>query len=435
MSALARMPDRPDSPDRSEWPPELGAALASQLAWERARKAREAEQAASEAPERWTPPAELDDGGARLARARELLCPGARFEGTIAIPGSERTGRECYRLWVVAQDGEALLCRHAGYGDEQFCELETVCTGLLDLAQGAVRGTVAQLRSSEDGFFFPSSEVTHTFDLVRCDESAAATVLCARFFEAAAARAEAWAAWGLHPAASRWLLSAAVRAVAAGGPAAGEDTRVAARVALPDVFTEAELLAERECCRLRRLAQRLDAEVFVDAAAKRQALEDLRRKGCSRAGAHEATDVASRRLQGLYQLLPFFLHSLVEAGHEHIHACVEKAELRLMMSFGRLDKALQSAQERLPRDTLESWRVAAAPPDAICAVCCAGIGDGEAVLKLPCSHVFHEACIAEWLHRSPACPSCRARHAGEEAEETESVIELQVNIPDVQGAS
>ena len=42
--------------------------------------------------------------------------------------------------------------------------------------------------------------------------------------------------------------------------------------------------------------------------------------------------------------------------------------------------------------------------------CCICIDDhviGSTVVKLPCGHLFHEACIAEWLRKSCMCPVCR----------------------------
>lgn len=45
-----------------------------------------------------------------------------------------------------------------------------------------------------------------------------------------------------------------------------------------------------------------------------------------------------------------------------------------------------------------------------CAVCVESIFAGEEVLRLPCSHRFHKACVVRWLESSsfqPSCPLCK----------------------------
>ncbi|WVZ90956.1 hypothetical protein U9M48_037206 [Paspalum notatum var. saurae] len=49
---------------------------------------------------------------------------------------------------------------------------------------------------------------------------------------------------------------------------------------------------------------------------------------------------------------------------------------------------------------------------AECAIClerCGGPDDGEGVVvRLPCTHVFHSACLDRWLRSRADCPYCRA---------------------------
>ncbi|EXC17824.1 E3 ubiquitin-protein ligase RING1-like protein [Morus notabilis] len=43
----------------------------------------------------------------------------------------------------------------------------------------------------------------------------------------------------------------------------------------------------------------------------------------------------------------------------------------------------------------------------ICAVCMEGVMIGSHVTLMPCSHMFHEYCILDWLERSQTYPICR----------------------------
>jgi len=43
-----------------------------------------------------------------------------------------------------------------------------------------------------------------------------------------------------------------------------------------------------------------------------------------------------------------------------------------------------------------------------CQVCFDHFQDEDTLYKLPCKHMFHEACIMPWLEKHNTCPSCRA---------------------------
>ncbi|KAG6962570.1 hypothetical protein JG687_00007076 [Phytophthora cactorum] len=44
----------------------------------------------------------------------------------------------------------------------------------------------------------------------------------------------------------------------------------------------------------------------------------------------------------------------------------------------------------------------------VCPICLIEFEDGEDVRNLPCKHIFHVACIDEWLKRNTSCPMCKS---------------------------
>jgi hypothetical protein len=42
-----------------------------------------------------------------------------------------------------------------------------------------------------------------------------------------------------------------------------------------------------------------------------------------------------------------------------------------------------------------------------CVICLEKLTEGEEALRVPCGHVFHDACIRSWLGNSNQCPTCR----------------------------
>ncbi|XP_017599208.1 PREDICTED: RING finger protein 165 isoform X4 [Corvus brachyrhynchos] len=45
--------------------------------------------------------------------------------------------------------------------------------------------------------------------------------------------------------------------------------------------------------------------------------------------------------------------------------------------------------------------------DEKCTICLSMLEDGEDVRRLPCMHLFHQVCVAQWLATSKKCPICR----------------------------
>mmetsp|Transcript_3393 Transcript_3393/g.7112 ORF Transcript_3393/g.7112 Transcript_3393/m.7112 type:complete len:218 (+) Transcript_3393:156-809(+) len=42
-----------------------------------------------------------------------------------------------------------------------------------------------------------------------------------------------------------------------------------------------------------------------------------------------------------------------------------------------------------------------------CSVCFGRLMEGVALVRMPCSHIFHITCAVEWLSRKCTCPDCR----------------------------
>ena len=41
-----------------------------------------------------------------------------------------------------------------------------------------------------------------------------------------------------------------------------------------------------------------------------------------------------------------------------------------------------------------------------CCICSEALAEGDAVLRLPCAHVFHDACLSPWLLHHNTCHPC-----------------------------
>jgi len=45
--------------------------------------------------------------------------------------------------------------------------------------------------------------------------------------------------------------------------------------------------------------------------------------------------------------------------------------------------------------------------NSTCCVCLEALREGDSVAKLPCGHVYHAACVKNWLIKHCTCPNCR----------------------------
>ncbi|XP_059654804.1 E3 ubiquitin ligase BIG BROTHER-related-like [Cornus florida] len=46
-------------------------------------------------------------------------------------------------------------------------------------------------------------------------------------------------------------------------------------------------------------------------------------------------------------------------------------------------------------------------PDDLCTICLENFSDGDLSTRMPCSHIYHEHCIVQWLNTNHSCPVCR----------------------------
>lgn len=375
------------------------------------------------------------DGGGAIANAaveavRALFVPGSVFEGTIAIPGMVRHGavtqeeeRQPYTLQILSESDDevgrsSLLVRHAAYGDEQVCHLnfsnassdsvtpisspevrinyadgETLCDGVVELGPGeagcTVRGRVMQLVQGEEGFYEPSTEVTHTFKLFRVTACAAQAKHAALLEVMRGRRARELSLW--------------IRSTHNGR----ETPMRTPNLPWNDiVLTDASRLCEVQCAELRRQGALLDRLCFQSPTEKDSVLRSLRAAGLNRASCHQANDDVMMQLKTLLQAcLP-----VLEDSDQFPAACV-KAHHRMQESYSRFDRSLRTAEVRLPVSTISSWLRPRKPeePDTPCAVCFLSLGGaGEECVQLPCGHQFHFDCVSTWLHSHTTCPNCRA---------------------------
>jgi len=60
------------------------------------------------------------------------------------------------------------------------------------------------------------------------------------------------------------------------------------------------------------------------------------------------------------------------------------------------------------------------PEDELCSICLCEYECDEVAVRLPCGHVYHEDCLAEWTQSHIRCPLCNANLNGEEDQDDEN---------------
>ncbi|KAK8354912.1 hypothetical protein V6Z11_A05G250800 [Gossypium hirsutum] len=61
-------------------------------------------------------------------------------------------------------------------------------------------------------------------------------------------------------------------------------------------------------------------------------------------------------------------------------------------------------QDRLPLKKRRRLREGLSSTNKECAICLDEFSEGEKVVSMPCTHVFHDGCIIKWLKTSHLCP-------------------------------
>ncbi|KAK5832221.1 hypothetical protein PVK06_016021 [Gossypium arboreum] len=64
-------------------------------------------------------------------------------------------------------------------------------------------------------------------------------------------------------------------------------------------------------------------------------------------------------------------------------------------------------QDRLPLKKRRRLREGLSSTNKECAICLDEFSEGEKVVSMPCTHVFHDGCIIKWLKTSHLCSLCR----------------------------
>ena len=90
---------------------------------------------------------------------------------------------------------------------------------------------------------------------------------------------------------------------------------------------------------------------------------------------------------------------------DYVYDGMLNIELQLREISAQLLRLSDEDIEQIPRMQITKQQ---ADDIASCSVCLMEYKEGEAVCKLPCSHLYHVDCITQWLQANRNCPYCRA---------------------------
>ncbi|OWZ23418.1 hypothetical protein PHMEG_0001721 [Phytophthora megakarya] len=82
----------------------------------------------------------------------------------------------------------------------------------------------------------------------------------------------------------------------------------------------------------------------------------------------------------------------------------ERLDQLRITKYCRAERNPQSPKEQLTPKTDDGT----SENEDVCPICLIEFEDGEDVRNLPCKHIFHVACIDEWLKRNTSCPMCKS---------------------------
>lgn len=96
---------------------------------------------------------------------------------------------------------------------------------------------------------------------------------------------------------------------------------------------------------------------------------------------------------------------MVEGLHESMRHAMDQAE---ESARNRVDPAPQQVLNAIEVVELDESSLVNLHQSAQCVICCGDFEVSERLSKLPgCGHLFHEACVMQWLERASNCPICR----------------------------
>ncbi len=199
------------------------------------------------------------------------------------------------------------------------------------------------------------------------------------------------------------------------------------------LWRTAQFAAEAECCATRERARRLKSETFATRSVKRARVkQEMSRSGVlgGRRAAHARAHVLLNRQHQLLRralnasdMPPDVLNQVV---HQQAKG-LKQSEFRLHVAYQLFDEALRGFEKRLPTESIER-RSAVVPPGGVgamkgaipgfdaaaedakettCPICADVVKPGQTLCALDCRHLFHPACIQDWVHNNPSCPMCR----------------------------